>query len=88
MYQDMPGLSLTAPQTARLLGLPRLLAAAALRLLEDAGFLVRTRDGRFLRTDSTTLPQGRMAREGIRAVLRGRRGRHESRERGGRQPPL
>lgn len=48
-YREMPCLSLTAPQAARLLWLERPVASAALRALEEAAFLARTRDGRFVR---------------------------------------
>lgn len=51
-YCEMPGLSLTQEQAARLLGLDCLGVMAALDELERAGFLVRTRTGRFVRGDT------------------------------------
>jgi len=63
-YREMPGLSLTCAQAARLLGLDYHLAAAVLDKLQRRGFLVRTSNGRFVRWDtslqrdhSSTLPQ-------------------------------
>jgi hypothetical protein len=63
-YQEMPCLSLTEPQAARLLWLDRPLAAEAMRALEEAGFLCRTRDGRFVRADCTTIPRHRLLAAG------------------------
>lgn len=51
-YREMPDLSLTCEQAARLLGLDCLRAMAALDKLQCAGFLVRTRTGRFVRGDT------------------------------------
>jgi hypothetical protein len=51
-YVEMPGLSLTVAQGARLVGLDRALTGEALRRLECDGFLVRTWSGRFVRRDS------------------------------------
>lgn len=54
-YDEMPGLSLTAAQAARLAGLERPLAATAMRALESEGYLVRNWNGRLLRRDHTLL---------------------------------
>ena len=53
-YLEMPGLSLTLPQGCRLWSLDEERCRAALRILTDRGFLMRTVDGRFLRVPSTT----------------------------------
>jgi len=47
-YREMPGLRLTLQQARRLLGLDTMTCAAALAVLERAGFLATTRDGRFV----------------------------------------
>ena len=52
-YLEMPGLSLTCQQAARLLGLDCLLTAAALDELQRHKFLVRTSKGQFVRWDTT-----------------------------------
>lgn len=52
-YREMPGLSLTCEQASRLLGLDCLRVMAALDELQCAGFLVRTRAGRFVRGDTS-----------------------------------
>lgn len=54
-YEEMPGLSLTVAQGARLVGMDRALMGETLRLLEHEGFLVRTWSGRFVRRDGTVL---------------------------------
>jgi hypothetical protein len=46
-YREMPGLSLTAAQAARLWGLDRAHCAAVLQALVAAGRLRRTPEGRF-----------------------------------------
>ena len=62
-YREMPGLSLTYEQAARLLGLDGLRAMAALDELQCEGFLVRTRTGRFLRGDTLCrVPFGAVSR--------------------------
>ena len=48
-YRDMPRLSLTPSEVARLLNLDPPTARVVLRTLEDSRFLERTRDGRFTR---------------------------------------
>ncbi len=54
-YDEMPGLSLTVAQGARLVGMDRALMGETLRLLEHEGFLTRTWSGRFVRRDGTVL---------------------------------
>ena len=51
-YREMPGLSLTREQAARLLGLDGLRVMAALDKLRHEGFLARTSAGRFVRRDT------------------------------------
>jgi hypothetical protein len=48
-YLEMPDMKLTLPQAVRLWSLQIEACEAALRLLVDRGFLVRARDGGFLR---------------------------------------
>ena len=48
-YLEMPGLRLTPAQAQRLWGLERDVCDAMLGALVDARFLVRTRDGAFVR---------------------------------------
>jgi hypothetical protein len=50
-YLEMPGLRLTAAQAQRLWGLDRDVCQALLDALIDAKFLVRTRDGAFVRME-------------------------------------
>lgn len=50
-YLEIPGLCLTEPQARRLWGLDDLTADALLSALVNAGFLRRTRGGRYIRTD-------------------------------------
>ena len=52
-YTEMPGLRLTAAQAQRLWGLDRAACDALLGALVDAKFLFRTRDGAFVRSDSS-----------------------------------
>ena len=52
-YLEMPGLSLSCEQAARLLGLDCLVTTVALGELERDAFLVRTRKGQFVRSDTT-----------------------------------
>ena len=46
-YLDMPNLSLTPAEVARILGVTPPTARTLLQALEDSRFLQRTRDGRF-----------------------------------------
>ena len=50
-YIEMPGLRLTTAQAQRLWGLDRAACDALLGALVDAKFLLRTRDGAFVRSD-------------------------------------
>ena len=50
-FNEMPGLRLTAPQAQRLWGLDRAACDSLLGALVDAKFLLRTRDGAFVRSD-------------------------------------
>ncbi len=52
-YLEMPGLRLTERQARRLWGLDEVSCALLLQALVDAHFLVRTRDGAFMRADQT-----------------------------------
>jgi hypothetical protein len=50
-YWEMPGLKLTSAQARRLWGLDRESCDSLLNDLIGAGFLARTRDGSFVRSD-------------------------------------
>jgi hypothetical protein len=50
-YIEMPGLRLTTAQAQRLWGLDRAACDALLGALVDAKFLLRTRDGAFVRSE-------------------------------------
>ena len=50
-YLEMPGLRLTIAQAQRLWGLDRAVCDALLDALVEAKFLLRTRDGAFVRSD-------------------------------------
>lgn len=50
-FVEMPGLRLTAPQAQRLWGLERDVCDALLGALVDARFLLRTRDGAYVRLE-------------------------------------
>jgi hypothetical protein len=52
-FLEMPGLRLTEPQARRLWGLDAASCDALLGALVDANFLLRTRDGAFMRVDQT-----------------------------------
>ena len=54
-YVEMPGLRLTAAQARRLWGLESDVCTALLGSLVDARFLVQTRDGRFVRSESARM---------------------------------
>lgn len=49
-FLEMPGLRLTVSQAARLWSLDRATSEALLNSLVATGFLMRTRDGAYLRT--------------------------------------
>jgi hypothetical protein len=53
-FLEMPGLRLTEPQARRLWGLDASSCAALLRALVDAKFLFRTRDGAFMRLETSS----------------------------------
>lgn len=50
-FLEMPGLRLTEPQARRLWALEPSLCSAVLTRLVDDGFLLRTREGAFVRVD-------------------------------------
>ncbi|MBI3493767.1 MAG: hypothetical protein HY047_18620 [Acidobacteria bacterium] len=50
-FLEMPGLRLTEAQVRRLSGLDPSYCSAVLSALVDAGFLMRTKDGFFMRID-------------------------------------
>jgi hypothetical protein len=52
-YIEMPDLKLTLGQAGRLFGIPAGECEAALQALVSLGFLGRTRDGAFFRTDGS-----------------------------------
>ncbi len=56
-YDEMPGLRLTPAQAQRLWGLERDVCDALLAALVDTKFLVRTRDGAFVRMEGTRPPR-------------------------------
>ena len=59
-FLEMPGLRLTEPQARRLWALEPSLCSAVLSELVDNGFLLRTRDGAFVRVDvASPLKAGR-----------------------------
>jgi hypothetical protein len=49
VFIEVPGTELSTADAARLSGLERTLCGAILRALEDARFLARRRNGRFVR---------------------------------------
>lgn len=51
-FLEMPGLRLTEPQARRLWALEPSLCSAVLTELVDDGFLLRTREGAFVRVDT------------------------------------
>ena len=57
-YKEMPGLRLTTAQAQRLWGLDRAACDALLGALVDAKFLLRTRDGAFVRFDQARAAVG------------------------------
>ncbi len=52
-FAEMPGLRLTAPQARRLWGLDQEVCGGLLRALVEAGFLVQTQDGAFVRREGS-----------------------------------
>jgi hypothetical protein len=61
-YDEMPGLRLTLLQAARLWSLDPVTCAALLDFLVKSDFLVRTRDGAFMRADAAAPPTRRDVR--------------------------
>jgi len=59
-FLEMPGLRLTQAQACRLWGLDAASCDALLGALVDANFLFRTRDGAFMRVESTTSAKATM----------------------------
>ena len=57
-YVEMPGLRLTPAQARRLWGLESDVCTALLGSLVDARFLVETRDGTFVRSQSARVNEG------------------------------
>ena len=53
-FLEMPGLCLTEAQACRLWGLDAVTCAALLGVLTEAKFLLRTRDGAFMRIERAT----------------------------------
>jgi hypothetical protein len=51
-YREMPGLSLTLPQAARLFGLDAAAATEALEALVERQLLARTRNGMYVRAEA------------------------------------
>ncbi len=51
-FLEMPGLRLTEPQARRLWALEPSLCSAVLTALVEDGFLLRTREGAFVRVDA------------------------------------
>jgi hypothetical protein len=58
-FVEMPGLRLTPAQARRLWGLDRDVCDALLAALVDANFLVRTRDGAYVRLEGARPNRGR-----------------------------
>jgi hypothetical protein len=54
-FSEMPGLRLTLQQARRLLNLDTITCAAALSVLEAAGFLAKTREGAFVLSEGSAV---------------------------------
>jgi hypothetical protein len=54
-FLEMPGLRLTEKQAGRLWGLNTACCSSILCSLVDAGFLLRTHDGAYIRADHSTV---------------------------------
>ncbi len=52
-FVEMPGLRLTEPQARRLWGLEQEVCGGLLQALVDAGFLLQTRDGAYVRNEGS-----------------------------------
>jgi hypothetical protein len=68
-YQEMPGLSLTEPQGQRLWGLTPSACREILEALRASGFLRRTYQGQYVRSD--TVSSRRIAQRDSRAARAG-----------------
>jgi len=64
-FLEMPGLRLTEKQARRLWNLDAAVCSALLDTLVASSFLIRTRDGAFMRDDSTPLKAGLRPRPGM-----------------------
>jgi hypothetical protein len=60
-FLEMPGLRVTEAQARRLWGLDAATCSTLLRALIEAGFLFRTPDGAFVRTEHATPLKARLA---------------------------
>lgn len=67
-FLEMPGLRLTEAQARRLWGLDAASCSALLGALVDANFLFRTRDGAFMRVETTPMKAGMRTRSRIAAA--------------------
>ena len=68
-FVEMPGLRLTPAQAQRLWGLERDVCDALLGALVDAKFLLRTRDGSFVRMDGARPARVQPKRDGQRLAV-------------------
>ena len=68
-FVEMPGLRLTAAQAQRLWGLERDVCDALLKELVDAKFLLKTRDGAFIRMDGAGPSRITVPSHGHRAAV-------------------
>ncbi|MEO8522295.1 MAG: hypothetical protein ABI603_13080 [Acidobacteriota bacterium] len=67
-FVEMPGLRLTAPQARRLWGLDQEVCGGLLRALVDAGFLLQTRDGAYVRNEGSPAESGPHSRRPFAAA--------------------
>lgn len=61
-FLEMPGLRLTEPQARRLWDLDRVQCSAAVNMLVEVGFLLRTRDGAVMRVEPTAPARAELPR--------------------------
>ena len=64
-FLEMPGLRLTEAQARRLWGLEAGVCSALLKSLVESNFLFRTRDGAFMRVDTSPVTASLRARVGM-----------------------
>ena len=64
-FLEMPGLRLTEAQARRLWGLDAAMCSALLKSLVESNFLFRTRDGAFMRAETSPLKAGLRAPSGM-----------------------